>query len=63
MDQDFSLTIHEADVHLSGVEIDSAVELCGGGIILHLLCEFGAARPRFIFVTRGVLLTLPVLQP
>jgi hypothetical protein len=35
VDQDFSLAIHEADVHLVGVEINSAVVFGGGGIILH----------------------------
>ena len=35
MDEDFAGAIHEADVHLAGVEIDSAVEFRGGGIILH----------------------------
>jgi len=35
MDEDFAGAIHEADVHLTGMEIDSAVEFRGGGIILH----------------------------
>ena len=35
MDEDFAGTVHEADVHLTGMEIDSAVEFRGGGIILH----------------------------
>jgi hypothetical protein len=35
VDELSSLVIHHADVHLPGVEIDSAIELCGGGIILH----------------------------
>jgi len=35
MDQLFTLPIHQADVHLMSMEIDSAVELCGGGVILH----------------------------
>ena len=35
VDQFFALAIHDADVHLAGVPIDSAVELGGGGLILH----------------------------
>jgi hypothetical protein len=35
MDEDLALAIHEADVHLAGMEVDSAIELCGGGVILH----------------------------
>ena len=35
VDEDFSGTVHEADIHLSGMEIDSAVEFSGGGVILH----------------------------
>jgi len=35
VDQLFSLAVHDADVHLPCVEIDSAVELSGGGVILH----------------------------
>ena len=31
-----TLAIHDADVHLPGVEIDSAVVLSSGGVILHL---------------------------
>jgi hypothetical protein len=31
----FALAIHDADVHLTRVEIDSAVELSGGSVILH----------------------------
>jgi hypothetical protein len=35
MDEDFSRTVHEADIHLAGMEIDSAVEFSGRGVILH----------------------------
>ena len=35
MEEDFALAIHKADVHLAGVQINSAVELGGGGVILH----------------------------
>jgi hypothetical protein len=30
------LPVHHADIHLASVQIDSAVELRGGSIILHL---------------------------
>ena len=39
VDQFLALPIHDADVHLVCVQIDSAVELCGGGIILHTLMQ------------------------
>jgi hypothetical protein len=39
MDPLFALPVHEADLHLMGMQIDSAVELCGGGIILHRLMQ------------------------
>jgi hypothetical protein len=35
VDQLLAVAIHEADVHLVGMEVDSAVELGGGGVILH----------------------------
>jgi hypothetical protein len=35
MDQLFAQPIHEADVHLMGMKVDSAVEFGGGCIILH----------------------------
>ena len=35
VDQFFALPIHEADIHLVGVQIDSAVEFGRGGVILH----------------------------
>ena len=35
VDEFFAGAIHDADVHLAGMEINSAVELCGGGVILH----------------------------
>ena len=39
VDQFFALAIHQADVHLAGVQIDSTVELGGGGAILHTLLQ------------------------
>ena len=33
VDQLLALAIHEADVHLVGMEVDSAVELGGGGVM------------------------------
>ena len=35
VDECFALPIHDADVHLTGVKIDSAVELGGGGVVFH----------------------------
>ena len=35
MDELFSLPVHHADVHLPGVEVDSAVELCGRCVVFH----------------------------
>ena len=35
MDEDFSLPIHEADVHLARMEVDSTVVFGGRGVILH----------------------------
>jgi hypothetical protein len=35
VDQFLSLAIHDADVHLAGVEVDSAIELGGGGVVFH----------------------------
>src|SRR6266853_3072621 len=39
MDQLFALAVHDADVHLTSVQVDSAVELRGGSIILHMLTQ------------------------
>src|SRR5262245_23386252 len=37
----FALAVHDADVHLPGMKVDSAVELSGGGVILHG-CSFSS---------------------
>ena len=39
VDQLLALPIHDADVHLARMQIDSAVELGGGGVILHTLTQ------------------------
>jgi hypothetical protein len=39
VDQFFALPIHDADVHLTRMQIDSAVELGRGGVILHMLTQ------------------------
>ena len=39
VDQLFTLTVHDADVHLASMQVDSAVELRGGSIILHTLTQ------------------------
>ena len=58
-----SLLVHDADVHLPRMEIDSAVEFCGGCIILHVCCmRLAPGGAGFSLVKRGVLLTLPALQ-
>jgi hypothetical protein len=35
VDELFAVPIHEADIHLPGVQINSAVELCGRGVVFH----------------------------
>ena len=35
VDELLALAIHDADVHLPGMEIDSAIVFGGGGVILH----------------------------
>ena len=35
VDEFFAVAVHDAGVHLAGMEINSAVELCGGRVILH----------------------------
>jgi hypothetical protein len=35
VDEFFALAIHEADVHLAGVEVNSAVEFGGGVVVFH----------------------------
>ena len=39
VDQLFTLAVYDADVHLVGMQVDSAVELRGGSIILHTLTQ------------------------
>ena len=64
MDPFLALPIHDADVHLAGMEIDSAIEFGGGGVILHTLLVTWCLRHRVIdVVLRGVLVTLPAHRP
>ena len=35
VDELFAVAVHDADIHLAGVEINSAVELGGGGVVFH----------------------------
>ena len=35
VDELFAVAVQHADIHLAGVQINSAVELGGGGVILH----------------------------
>lgn len=39
VDQFPALAVHDADVHLMGMEVDSAVVFGGGGVILHTLIQ------------------------
>ena len=57
--------VHEADVHLPGMEVDSAIELCGGGVILHGDQSMrGSQDPGLTrLVLRGVRVTLPAHWP
>ena len=36
VDELLTVPIHEADVHLAGMEVDSAVELGGRGVVFHI---------------------------
>ena len=54
VDQLLALPIHDADVHLAGMQIDSAVELGGGGVILHtVIIGSGAAKTPVLCSVRG----------
>ena len=44
VDKDFAGAVHEADVHLAGMEINSAVEFGGRSIIFHTIIRCGIAR-------------------
>src|SRR5437879_2897700 len=64
VDPFLALPIHDADVHLAVMEIDSAIEFGGGGVILHTLLVTWCLRHRVIgVVLRGVLVTLPAHRP
>src|SRR5438552_17484162 len=64
VDPFLALPIHDADVHLAGMEIDSAIEFGAGGVILHTLLVTWCLRHRVIdVVLRGVLVTLPAHRP
>jgi hypothetical protein len=66
VDELLALAIHDADVHWVRVEIDSAVELRGGSVILHTINRGGAVEaPVSVIrlITRGVFAALPALAP
>ena len=64
MDAFLALPIHDADVHLARVQIDSAIEFGGGGVILHTLLVTWCLRHRVIgVVLRGVFVALPAHRP
>jgi len=64
VNQFFAGAVHDADIHLAGMKVDSAVELCGGGVILHNDHSlWGRETPGVIrLVMRRVLVTLSALQ-
>ena len=35
VDQFFAVPVHNADIHLAGMEVNSAVELGGGSVVFH----------------------------
>jgi len=39
VDQFLALPVHDADVHLARVQIDSAVVFSGGGVVFHLCIQ------------------------
>ena len=55
LDQLLALPIHEADIHLAGMQIDSRVELSGGDVLLHrsIQCWVSRGHRLILFVTRG----------
>ena|SRR5438552_2098543 len=56
VDPFLALPIHDADVHLAVMEIDSAIEFGAGGVIVHTLLVTWCLRHRVIgVVLRGVL--------
>ena len=62
VDEFFAGAVQDADIHLPGMEINSAVEFGGGCVILHTIIRYGVARPRLIrLVMRRVLLALSAL--
>lgn len=44
VDELLALAIHDADDHLPGMEIDSAIVFGGGGVILHAVVRWGVRR-------------------
>jgi hypothetical protein len=61
VDQFFAGAVHDADVHLAGMEINSAVEFSGGGVILHSDHSLrGRETPvSYVWLCGEVLVTLP----
>jgi hypothetical protein len=44
VDEFHALAIHDADDHLPGVEVDSAIVFGGGGVIFHAVIRWGVRR-------------------
>jgi hypothetical protein len=61
VDQFFAGAVHDADIHLAGMEINSAVEFSGGGVILHSNHSlWGRETPvSYVWLCGEVLVTLP----
>ena len=53
VNQDVALRIHHADVHLAGMQVDSAVVFRGGVVVPHSCSNSGAARHLINVSSRG----------
>ena len=65
MDEDFAGPVHEADVHLAGMKINSAVEFGGRSIIFHTIIRCGIARSQVntIGYAGSAVVALPARSP
>jgi hypothetical protein len=61
VDELFAVAVQDADIHLAGVQINSAVELGGGGVVFHNgSFVVGSRDPGlYVWLCEEVLLTLP----
>ena len=64
VNQLFAVPVHEADIHLAGMEINSAVELGGRGVILHSdHSMWGRKTPVNAIGYAGSVVALPARRP